>query len=236
MSTEPSTDCSASWEKGIRLSSSIAIATVPFNYFRLSWISVANNEIDLAKEYQYSDVRPETDERGWFTLDENGDVEAFDLDAYTKWAVQNAGVTDAYKGNELKGIMAYNSEGMKNGYNRDFNEWIEKDIVNLVRRYRNDPSVVMWCTGNEVPDQGTGDGTKVCRMIQDIFHREDPTRPCTVGMDRVDLVLKNGFAHILDVPGLNYRSHKVQEAYNRLPQQVILGSETASTGLGYKAF
>lgn len=118
---------------------------------------------------------------------------------------------------------------VKNGYNRDFKEWIEKDIVNLVRRYRNDPSVVMWCMGNEVPDQGTADGGKVCRMIQDIFHREDPTRPCTVGMDRVDLVLKNGFAHILDVPGLNYRSHLVQEAYKRLPQQVVLGSETAST-------
>jgi beta-galactosidase len=118
---------------------------------------------------------------------------------------------------------------VKNGYNRDFKAWIEKDIVNLVRRYRNDPSVVMWCMGNEVPDQGTSDGVKVNRMIQDIFHREDPTRPCTVGMDRVDLVVKNGFAHILDVPGFNYRSHLVQDAYKRLPQQVVLGSETAST-------
>lgn len=118
---------------------------------------------------------------------------------------------------------------VKNGYNRDFKEWIEKDIVNLVRRCRNDPSVVMWCMGNEVPDQGTSDGGKVNRMIQDIFHREDPTRPCTVGMDRVDLVVKNGFAHILDVPGFNYRSHLVQDAYKRLPQQVVLGSETAST-------
>ena len=118
---------------------------------------------------------------------------------------------------------------VKNGYNREFVQWVELDIVNLVRRYRNDPSVVMWCIGNEVPDQGTADGGKLCRMIQDIFHREDPTRPCTVGMDRVDLVLKNGFARIVDVPGLNYRSHKVQEAYRRLPQQVILGSETAST-------
>ena len=118
---------------------------------------------------------------------------------------------------------------VKNGYNRDFKDWIEKDIVNLVHRYRNDPSVVMWCMGNEVPDQGTSDGGKVNRMIQDIFHREDPTRPCTVGMDRVDLVVKNGFAHILDVPGFNYRSHLVQDAYKRLPQQVVLGSETAST-------
>ena len=116
-----------------------------------------------------------------------------------------------------------------NGYNKYYKEWIEKDIVNLVRRYRNDPSVVMWCTGNEVPDQGTADGGKISRHIQDIFHREDPTRPCTQGMDRVDIVLKNGFAHNMDVPGLNYRSHKVQEAYKRLPQEVILGSETAST-------
>lgn len=118
---------------------------------------------------------------------------------------------------------------VKNGYNRDFKEWIEKDIVNLVRRYRNDPSVVMWCMGNEVPDQGASDGNKVARMIQDIFHREDPTRPCTVGMDRVDNVVKNGFAHILDIPGFNYRSHLVQDAYKKLPQQVVLGSETAST-------
>jgi hypothetical protein len=85
---------------------------------------------------------------------------------------------------------------MKNGYHRHFQEWVERDITNLVRRYRNDPSVVMWCIGNEVPDQGTADGGKLCRTIQDIFHREDPTRPCTIGMDRVDLVLHNGFAHI----------------------------------------
>lgn len=118
---------------------------------------------------------------------------------------------------------------MKNGYNRDFDQWIEKDIVNLVRRYRNDPSVVMWCIGNEVPDQTTSNGGKICRYIQDIFHREDPTRPCTQGLDRVSNVLKNGFANIMDVPGLNYRSYLVQETYKRLPQEVVLGSETAST-------
>ncbi len=116
-----------------------------------------------------------------------------------------------------------------NGYHRVFNEWVEKDVVNLVRHYRNAPSIVMWCTGNEVPDQGTADGPKLSRMIQDIFHREDPTRPCTQGMDRPDPVIYNNFAATMDVPGFNYRPFRYQEAYKRLPQQVLVGSETAST-------
>jgi hypothetical protein len=43
----------------------------------------------------------------------------------------------------------------KNGYNIYFDEWAEKDIVNMVWHYRNNPSAVMWSIGNEVPDQQT---------------------------------------------------------------------------------
>ena len=46
---------------------------------------------------------------------------------------------------------------VQNGYHTVFGEWAEKDIVNLVRHFRNNPSVVMWCIGNEVPDQWAGD-------------------------------------------------------------------------------
>lgn len=116
-----------------------------------------------------------------------------------------------------------------NGYHKMFREWVDKDVTNLVRHYRNDPCIVMWCIGNEVPDQGTANGGKICRMIQDIFHREDPTRPCTQGMDRPDAAINNNFASIMDVPGFNYRPFKYAEAYKKLPQQVLVGSETAST-------
>ena len=72
----------------------------------------------------------------------------------------------------------------ENGYNKVFDEWVEKDLVNVLRHYRNNPSVVMWCIGNEVPDQWNGDqGPKLSRYLQDICHREDPTRPVTQGMD-----------------------------------------------------
>ncbi|GAO28846.1 glycoside hydrolase family 2 TIM barrel-domain containing protein [Geofilum rubicundum] len=118
---------------------------------------------------------------------------------------------------------------VKNGYNRLFEEWAEKDVVNLVRALRNHPSVVMWSSGNEVPDQWGNEGVKRAKWLQDIFHREDPTRPVTVGMDQVAAVMENGFGAITDIPGLNYRVHLYDEAYDRFPQGFILGSETAST-------
>ena len=117
---------------------------------------------------------------------------------------------------------------VKNGYNRYFNEWAEKDLINVLHHYRNNPSVVMWCIGNEVGEQSHRQGAKVARFLQDICHREDPTRPVTNGMDRVDHVLSNHTAAIMDVPGFNYRSFRYQEAYERLPQQLVLGSETTS--------
>ncbi len=116
-----------------------------------------------------------------------------------------------------------------NGYHRYFKEWAEKDMVNMLRHYRNNPSVVMWSIGNEVPTQWKPEGYKVANFLQDICHREDPTRPVTCGMDQVDAVLQNGFAAMLDVPGFNYRTHKYEQAYATLPQNLVLGSETSST-------
>lgn len=116
-----------------------------------------------------------------------------------------------------------------NGYHRFFDEWAEKDMVNMIRNYRNNASVVMWSIGNEVPTQCSPEGYKVASFLQDICHREDPTRPVTCGMDQVTCVLNNGFAAMLDVPGFNYRVHRYEEAYNKLPQNLVLGTETSST-------
>lgn len=117
----------------------------------------------------------------------------------------------------------------ENGYHRYFAEWAEKDMVNMLRHYRNNPSVVMWSIGNEVPTQCSAEGYKVATFLRDICHREDPTRPVTCGMDQVSCVLDNGFAAMLDIPGFNYRAHRYEEAYQRLPQCLVLGSETSST-------
>ena len=132
-------------------------------------------------------------------------------------------------------LMAESFDGWKtpkvpNGYNKLFDEWAEKDLVNLLRHFRNNPSIVMWCIGNEVPDQWNGaTGPKLTRFLQDICHREDPTRPVTQGMDAPDAVVNNNMAAVMDVPGFNYRPFKYAENYKKLPQQISLGSETAST-------
>ena len=118
---------------------------------------------------------------------------------------------------------------VENGYNRFFEAYAEKDVVNLIHATRNHPSIIMWSAGNEVPDQWGSEGVKRAKWLQDIFHREDPTRPVTVGMDQVQSVMENGFGALLDIPGLNYRLPLYEEAYEKFPQGFILGSETAST-------
>lgn len=118
---------------------------------------------------------------------------------------------------------------VENGYHKYFNTDAEKDIVNLVHATRNHPSIVLWSSGNEVPDQWGQGGPKLAKWLQDIFHREDPTRPVTVGMDQVKATMTNGFGAVPDIPGLNYRVHLYEEAFKAFPQGLILGSETGST-------
>ena len=129
----------------------------------------------------------------------------------------------------------------RNGYHCWFNEttytpkaeypmiWAQHDLRNMIRSLRNHPSVVMWSIGNEIPQQHTEEGRELAKVMQAFCHEQDPTRPVTCGMDQVKSIIKSGFADALDVPGLNYRTHLYEEAYEALPQKYILGSETAST-------
>ena len=118
---------------------------------------------------------------------------------------------------------------VENGYHLYFNTDAEKDIVNLVQATKNHACIVMWSSGNEVPDQFGAEGVKRAKWLQEIFHREDPTRPVTVGMDQVKATMQSGFGALMDIPGLNYRVHLYEEANKVFPQGFILGSETAST-------
>ncbi len=124
----------------------------------------------------------------------------------------------------------------ENGYHRWFNVdsgdgriWAERDMLNLIHHFRNNPSVVMWSIGNEVPSQHSPDGIRVAGWLQDLYHTEDPGRPVTCGMDQFDSVVGNGFAAQLDIVGFNYKVARYPQAYGVLPQRLILGSETAST-------
>lgn len=118
-----------------------------------------------------------------------------------------------------------------NGYGAVFNEWAEKDMSNMVRHYRNNPSVVMWSIGNEVPSQWGEPGMGELICLRNTIKALDTTRPITCGMDQVGegAVIDNGFAAALDIPGFNYKPQLYEKFYEKLPQKIILGSETAST-------
>jgi len=117
----------------------------------------------------------------------------------------------------------------KNGYSRFYKNWWQRDIQNLVLAHRLHPSIVMWSIGNEIPEQGSKEGNRMTREMQDFVHFLDPTRPVTSGMDRIDNAISSGFAQVLDIPGINYRTHRYQAAHEKLRHGFILGSETAST-------
>lgn len=113
-------------------------------------------------------------------------------------------------------------------YNVIFDEWHEKDLVALVRRDRNHPSVFIWSIGNEIPDQLN---VKLTKELADIVRREDPTRPVSNGYNDPDGGRESGAAVALDVMGINYffNQQPKWDADPRYKNKPTLGSETAST-------
>ena len=126
------------------------------------------------------------------------------------------------------------------GYRIYFDEWSERDVTDFIRRDRNHPCVVIWSAGNEVVDQVVPEGTATLKRLIGIFHREDPTRPVTVGCDRIiaepeAVPLK--FLKLLDVVGYNYvdRWRDRYEKYYSIDRQVFpkrkfIGTENGSLG------
>ncbi|MGM9736242.1 MAG: glycoside hydrolase family 2 TIM barrel-domain containing protein [Candidatus Cryptobacteroides sp.] len=116
-----------------------------------------------------------------------------------------------------------------NGYHRFYDEWAERDMVNMLHHFRNNPSVMMWSVGNEVPSQLEADGWKTGKFLQDICHREDPTRPVTCGINYVKASLANGFIDTYDIVGINYHPWNYIQVHDKVGHGLVLGSETGST-------
>lgn len=117
----------------------------------------------------------------------------------------------------------------QNGFHRYFADWAERQVRDMVRHFRNHPSVILWGIGNEVPNQRDAEGYRLVERLQQICHEEDSTRRVSVCMDQIPYVLKNGFARQIDIPGINYNVQRYEQAFATWSQGLILGSETAST-------
>jgi beta-galactosidase len=115
-----------------------------------------------------------------------------------------------------------------NGYNKEFKEWHQRDLRDMIKQYRNNPSVIMWSIGNEVMEQKADGGAKLAKHLQDIAHDEDPTRLVTNGLSMYPHFLDKGMADEMDIVGLNYKAYKYEEIKKAHPDWIILGTETSS--------
>jgi len=126
------------------------------------------------------------------------------------------------------------------GYGQFFDQDAEKDLISMIRRDRNHPSVVLWSIGNEIPEQGSPDGWQIAKRLQDICHQEDPTRLVTSACDNIKADnnrTTDKFIKTLDVVGVNYvnrwRIHaETGYAWERhnYPDKIFIGSEHGGLG------
>ena len=116
----------------------------------------------------------------------------------------------------------------ENGYNVHFKEWGTIDLRDMVLRDRNHPCVILYSTGNEIHDTPKEElARKILRVLVDICHKNDPSRPVTQGLFRPNVShdYDNGLADMLDVIGTNYRDKELLAAHKDKPTRKIVCTE-----------
>ena len=130
------------------------------------------------------------------------------------------------------------------GYGLYFDEWSERDVTSFVRRDRNRPSVVLWSAGNEIGEQVAVNGVEMLKRLLGFFNKEDPTRPVTMGCDRIaanlsgrEVATPPEFLELLGVAGYNHwgrRRERAEKYYSddrhAFPKRKFVGTENGVMG------
>ena len=116
---------------------------------------------------------------------------------------------------------------VQKSYNVLFDEWAEKDMRALIKRDRNHPSVILWSTGNEVPELGTADGKKSTKLLADICREMDPTRPMSSGI-HLSIELDRELMDMFNVAGFNYWHDKLEDLHKTYPDKPLLVTEASA--------
>lgn len=96
-------------------------------------------------------------------------------------------------------------------YSRIFWSEYKNDLLSMVKKDLNHPSVIMYSIGNEVSETASKEGVKLAREMTDFVKSIDATRPVTVGIN----VLLNVYAQL----GLGVYKDKKAYVAERLPEE-----------------
>ena len=117
-------------------------------------------------------------------------------------------------------------------YHLFFEEWWQRDIESMIARDRNHPSIIMWSTGNEIPNRHRPEVARLSKTLADYVRKLEPTRPVTSAVNelRED---KDPYFATLDIAGYNYAAggdHLKKSLYEidhaRVPGRLMVGAES----------
>lgn len=148
-------------------------------------------------------------------------------------------------------LFDYWTESKKqNDFHFYFEDNFEKWTELIVRRNRIHPSIVMWSTGNEIPQKtGRGNGYYIATDIAEKIRSLDTSRPVTHALcslwdnkeeyerellekdfpaEKMDCFAEKTAvtASTTDIIGYNYLEYRLEKDLKRFPNRVIINTET----------
>ena len=117
-------------------------------------------------------------------------------------------------------------------YSKNWDEWHQRDIQDMVLRDRNHPSVFIWSIGNEIVEQWDvkdSSGSVIAKELYSLVRALDNTRPITSNCNSIDTlnpVIRSG---ALDLIGYSYSQRDYDKFRTTYPGKKLIGSETVSS-------